>query len=136
MSTCDYPSRTTTHNVYLCRSEFGGAIKTTLDSYLKDLPKPVYTFPSIIVLLTGSTGNIGSHVLASLLNEPRVQRVYTLNRPSSTAEDRQKATFIDRDLPVRLLGNGKLVQLSGVVTEDNFGLEPAVLDRVSTESTV
>jgi hypothetical protein len=51
-----------------------------------------------VVLLTGSTGGLGSQLLASLLADDHVKTVYALNRPSSkkTSLDRHKNTFEDR----------------------------------------
>lgn len=45
-----------------------------------------------VVILTGSTGSLGTHMLEQLLNNPRVEKVYCLNR-SADAEERQKASF-------------------------------------------
>jgi hypothetical protein len=36
----------------------------------------------ITVLLTGSTGHLGTHVLLRLLQDERVARIYAFNRPS------------------------------------------------------
>ena len=44
------------------------------------------------VILTGSTGALGTYMLEGLLNDPHVERVYCLNR-SSDAEARQKQRF-------------------------------------------
>ncbi|KAH9983958.1 hypothetical protein F4779DRAFT_612381, partial [Xylariaceae sp. FL0662B] len=40
-------------------------------------PKPLNDF---VVLLTGSTGSLGSYILDSLISNPRVSRIYCLNR--------------------------------------------------------
>ncbi len=40
-------------------------------------PKPADSF---VVLLTGSTGSLGSYILDSLVSDPRVSKVYCLNR--------------------------------------------------------
>lgn len=79
----------------------------------------------VVVLLTGSTGNIGSHILAHLLEDQRITKIYTLNRPSAGAEDRLQTAFAERGLPVELLQLDKLVSLSGDVTQPNFALESA-----------
>jgi hypothetical protein len=111
-------------------------IEAMLQTYGSNLPKPKYSATvsmstPISVLLTGTTGSVGSHILAALLSENRVHRVYTLNRPSSTGTDRQAAAFAARDLPTDLLQQSKLVQLFGDVTQDHFGLTQAVFDEVS-----
>lgn len=115
-------------------------IEKMVQRYTSDLPMPAFAMDSpevntgsIVVLLTGSTGNVGAHILAALLAEPMVSRVYTLNRQStSRIEDRQAATFADRGLPVELLGSEKLVQLVGDIGKDAFGLEDTLYKEVST----
>lgn len=83
-----------------------------------------------VVLITGSTGNIGSHILAYLLADKRVGKVYTLNRPSADPLGRLKAAFADRGLPVDALDNPKFVSLVGEVTKDKFGLDDAQYSEV------
>lgn len=110
-------------------------IEQMLAKYAQDLSRPIYpadkkTSKRPVVLLTGSTGNVGSHILVALLREAQVQKVYTLNRPSSSVHARQEAAFVERGLPVDLLSDTKLVQLAGDVTAENFGLESAIFEQV------
>lgn len=112
-------------------------IQELLDTYSRNLPTASYSREitkaadtGATVLLTGSTGNVGSHVLATLLQEPGVRRVYTLNRLSATAKERQRAIFAERGLPVRLLSSDKLVQLFGNATVDQLGIERGAFDEV------
>ena len=101
-------------------------IRAMIAKYTADLPtakakgKAHSTAP--VVLLTGSTGNIGSHILACLLSEQRIERVYTLNRPSVDPLGRLRSAFSERGLPVELLDDSRLVSLAGDITRDNFGL--------------
>jgi thioester reductase-like protein len=44
------------------------------------------------VVLTGSTGSLGTHILEQLLKNPDVEKVYCMNR-SDNAESRQKDSF-------------------------------------------
>ncbi|GJF00089.1 acetyl-CoA synthetase-like protein [Phanerochaete sordida] len=110
------------------------AVRTLIAKYTADIPvaragKGVTRSEDDerVVLLTGSTGNIGSHILAYLLAEPRVARIYTLNRPSASAEPRarEKAAFRERGLPQDALDDPRLVSLAGEVTLDKFGLDDA-----------
>ena len=79
-----------------------------------------------VVLLTGSTGNIGSHLLAHLLAERRIKQVYTMNRPSDMGPlARVRAAFRERELPIDLLDDRRLVCLEGDVTQDFFGVGKA-----------
>ncbi|EEB93796.1 hypothetical protein MPER_07506, partial [Moniliophthora perniciosa FA553] len=52
-----------------------------------------------IVLITGTTGSLGSQLLFNLLAESRVGTVYALNRRSTTdIVERQKAKFTEKNL--------------------------------------
>ena len=70
-------------------------MQTMLSKYSRDMPnkRRPSTNPcshaSMYVLLTGSTGSLGSYLLKSLLDNPRVCKVYCLNR-SIAAEKRQR----------------------------------------------
>ena len=109
-------------------------IKKMLQTYASHLPQPAAAGPvlldGIVVLITGSTGNVGSHILASLLAEARIKRVYTLNRASSSDQDRQTAAFKARGLPVDILEGNKFVKLVGDVTQERFGLSQTVYEEV------
>lgn len=103
-------------------------IKEIIHKYGADMPvmNVTGTTPEdgAVVLLTGSTGNIGSHILASLLSDDRVVRVYAMNRgdSSAAAAERQKAAFEDRGLPLDLLSGGKFIPLTGDLGREQFGL--------------
>ena len=79
---------------------------------------------SPVVLLTGATGNIGSHILAQLLADEHIGRVYALNRSSSSADLDGKlgSAFKLRGIPIDLLSKEKFVSLAGDVTRPDFGL--------------
>nr|GAT45908.1 acetyl-CoA synthetase-like protein [Mycena chlorophos] len=76
-----------------------------------------------VVLLTGSTGGLGSHILDLLLRNPSVLRVYAFNRRGgSLIADRQAAAFRDRGLDVAMLASEKLVYLDGDSARQDLGL--------------
>ncbi|KAL1965188.1 hypothetical protein VTN77DRAFT_5942 [Rasamsonia byssochlamydoides] len=53
-----------------------------------------------VVILTGSTGSIGSYILHTLLSQPQVKRVYCLNRsPDSGTLQKERNTNLDPILP-------------------------------------
>jgi hypothetical protein len=85
-----------------------------------------------VVLLTGSTGGLGSFLLAQLLESPVVERVYALNRPSSAATigQREKSAFLDRGLPADLLDSKKLVYIVADASEEKCGLPSALYEEV------
>lgn len=85
--------------------------------------------PEVVVVLTGSTGGIGAHLLAVLLEEPKITKVYTLNRGNHVVH-RQKVSFEDKQLPVDLLDTPKLTQLAADLSREDLGLEPDILNEV------
>ncbi|TCD65360.1 putative NRPS-like protein biosynthetic cluster [Steccherinum ochraceum] len=88
----------------------------------------------LVILLTGSTGNLGSHVLESLLLDKRVARVFTLNRYSSR-KDRQENAFIDGKFPLDLLKSKKLYPLVGDTSLPHLGLDADTLSEIKTTVT-
>ena len=106
---------------------YAAEIKAMVNRYTVDLPMPTpgasqLSGPDPIVLLIGSTGSIGSHLLARMLLDDRICRVYALDRPSSVRPGRLKSSFTDQELSTGLLEDPKFVSLVGDVTMDNFGL--------------
>jgi hypothetical protein len=84
------------------------------------------------VLLTGSTGGLGSHILEILLGLASVERVYAFNRPGRTPiSERQTEAFVDRALNVHLLSSEKLVYLEGDTSKQDLGLPVAIWTTVS-----
>lgn len=79
---------------------------------------------SAIILLTGSTGNLGSQILAKLLEDSRVQKVYAHNRVATKPiMQRHIEKFENVGLDVELLKSEKLVFISGDAAEPNLGLD-------------
>ncbi|KAF9073069.1 hypothetical protein BDP27DRAFT_1289576 [Rhodocollybia butyracea] len=85
-----------------------------------------------VVLLTGSTGNLGAQILADLLKDKAVSYVYTLNRPSATksVQQRHQERFKDRDFDLNLLSSDKLVTLEGETFHRQLGLPDAVYNKL------
>jgi len=73
---------------FLIASNRVNAIESMVDKYKAGLPKSILEgrnarpTDGLVVLLTGSTGNLGAQLLASLLLDQKVKLVYTLDRPS------------------------------------------------------
>lgn len=106
-----------------------------MSKYCADIPQAVQgQYPARtdgpIVLLTGSTGSIGSNILASLLSERKVVQIYALSRQSTTEDRRLRTAFEDRSLPVSLLDDSRLSILVGDVTQPNWALDKAQYDEV------
>ncbi|KAJ7144760.1 putative aminoadipate reductase [Mycena crocata] len=90
-----------------------------------------------VVLLTGSTGGLGSHILEILLGLAGVERVYAFNRRGRTsASERQKNAFIDHALDAALLSSTKLVYLEGDTSTAELGLPVDVRTTLRDSVTV
>ena len=90
------------------------------------------------VLLTGSTGGLGAYTLSALVADQAVERVYCINRPSKpgldTLLDRQRASLLDKGLPLSLLESKKVTLLEGILDEPQWGLNNAVYSMVCSGS--
>ncbi|KAF7293800.1 Nonribosomal peptide synthetase [Mycena chlorophos] len=77
-----------------------------------------------VVLLTGSTGGLGSHVLELLIANPGVSKIFAFNRPNDKIPilQRQEAAFAERGLDTTALKSEKLVFLVGDSTKADLGL--------------
>ncbi|KAJ6611012.1 hypothetical protein B0H10DRAFT_1953401 [Mycena sp. CBHHK59/15] len=88
----------------------------------------------VVVVLTSSTGNLGSHVLVSLLNDDKVTKVYAFNRPSSpvgpTLAERHRIIFDDRGLDTALLASPKLTLVEGQIDWKNLGVKPDLYNEI------
>lgn len=90
----------------------------------------------VVVLLTGSTGGLGSFLLESLLKDTSVTKVYAYNRPSRGGLrilDRQIDAFEDRMLDTALLSSEKLAFVEGDSALDHLGLEASLYEQVSSK---
>jgi thioester reductase-like protein len=94
------------------------------------LPKPSKNF---VVLITGSTGNLGSYILDSLLANPQVSSIYCLTRGTETAK-RQEESLAARGL--RALSD-KAKCLDADLRKPYFGLTiPPYRELLSEVTTV
>ncbi|KAG2362415.1 putative aminoadipate reductase [Suillus spraguei] len=88
-----------------------------------------------VVLLTGSTGTLGSYILADLLGRPEVSTVYVLNRfsaaPGTYSSMRQLKAFEERGLNTRLLTSSrKIFYLESDISQDRLGLPAPTYERL------
>ncbi|KAG1821117.1 acetyl-CoA synthetase-like protein [Suillus subaureus] len=91
-----------------------------------------------VVALTGSTGGLGSYLLADLLQREDVSVVYAFNRPSKGAsmQQRQEDSFRDRGLDFTLLQSDKLVYVETDTSDDRLGLDKELYQKICTSVTV
>ncbi|TCD65529.1 putative PKS/NRPS-like protein biosynthetic cluster [Steccherinum ochraceum] len=108
-------------------------MESFIEKYTADLP--IFTkgqtdaSNGTVVLLTGSTGNLGSHILAALLQSSDIKAVYTLDRGTGVME-RLKASFQDRGLSVGLLESKKLGAYSADLAKSDLGLDQDVFTKI------
>ena len=92
-----------------------------------------YSSADLVVLITGTTGNLGAQLVDVFLRDGRVKKVYTLNRPSSGAKDikaRHEERFMDKGLDISQLLDDRLVFLEGDASSVNMGLSDGIYEEV------
>ncbi|KAI4517458.1 NAD(P)-binding protein, partial [Schizophyllum commune Loenen D] len=128
---------------------------STLPRYIAPASHSPPKYP-VTVLLTGSTGHLGSEILASLLTDERVEMVYTLDRAgkgnsldrarkgasldragrgvsdgaTAGVRDRQRTRWADKGLDDELLQSPKLAPLEGDVSAPRFGQSEEVYSEM------
>ncbi|KDR79161.1 hypothetical protein GALMADRAFT_277673 [Galerina marginata CBS 339.88] len=115
------------------------AIEEMITRYTVGLEHPIPTGTTgngTVALLTGTTGNLGSQILETLLRDPSVRKIYALNRASGDALARHADRFKDKGFEVSLLSTDKLVFIEGDMTQKNVGLQKEVYDELLSNVTV
>ena len=107
-------------------------MKCLVDKYAKDFPtrKPAggVTLQEDTILVTGTTGAIGSATLAELYKSSNVVRVVVLARKSTTPISvRQRKALEDRDLDPSIIDSTKIILLEGDPGLPGFGLDDNIL---------
>ncbi|KAI1152125.1 hypothetical protein F4825DRAFT_450813 [Nemania diffusa] len=88
-----------------------------------------------VVVLTGSTGSLGSYILSSLLSRPNVKKIICLNR-SSSAVSAQKSSFRLRGLTESGLDDGGRLQfLQFIPLAPKLGLSDHEYAALASEAT-
>ncbi|KAF8160214.1 acetyl-CoA synthetase-like protein [Mycena galopus ATCC 62051] len=107
--------------------------------YTRDFPKcsPTAGVPTDdeVLLVTGTTGAFGSHVLAHSLAHSQFRIVYALNRPGTDIQERQRSSFIKHGIKPELLTSPKLRLLEGNLTKPTFGLAASEFTEIRTQVT-
>ena len=89
--------------------------------------------PGDVILVTGTTGSLGCHLLVQLALSPEVRRVYAFNRPSSNGDairHRQEKALLERGLNAEILELGQVVMVEGDLARPKFGLPVDVFDEL------
>lgn len=89
---------------------------------------------STTVLITGSTGNLGSKALEGLLQDDRILKIYTLNRRSTRGGqsilERHIDRFRDQGLDEVLLRDPRITHLETDMSEEKLGLSESIYCEV------
>ncbi|KAI0318579.1 acetyl-CoA synthetase-like protein [Amylostereum chailletii] len=100
-----------------------------------DSPEP----DGATVLLTGSTGRLGCHLLAQLASDPTVKRVFALNRDAfggaSDPQARQAEAFKKWGLEVDLLSEDKITLVGCEYGRPRLGLDESTYSEISNSVT-
>ena len=115
-------------------------IVAMIETYSKGLPHHKGTHPlptdGDVYAVTGTTGSLGTSFVANLLTQPRVKKVYFLNRNrgAHAMESRQERAFLDKGLNLSLLqeaaGVGRVEFVEFEVGKAHLGIEDQVYSKV------
>ncbi|KAF7505348.1 hypothetical protein GJ744_001051 [Endocarpon pusillum] len=112
-------------------------MESLLDRYVQSLPvdnqhQQLPVTQGSTVLLTGSTGSLGSYLLDELSNDPNVQHIICLDRTSSAAE-KHRDTGLKRGLTS--LDPERVEFLKANLADPQLGLENEVYERLKNTVT-
>ncbi|KAJ7210990.1 hypothetical protein C8J57DRAFT_1400321 [Mycena rebaudengoi] len=115
------------------------AMRAMVQKYTQGFPQHMATAgapQTQAVLVTGTTGALGRHILAHLLAFPQISVVYAFNRPHSNLRERQFASFKENGIDTRLLDSPKLKLLAGNLNAPQFGLSHGDYDTMRDNVTL
>jgi thioester reductase-like protein len=93
--------------------------------------------PSLsVVVLTGATGSLGAQLLAQLLADSSVKKIYALVRAKDDAEavKRVGASLEERGLSG--IEDPRVVPLAADLAREQLGLTPSDYDEIVSEATI
>ena len=86
------------------------------------------------IVVTGTTGSLGAHALAHLLENSGFKKVYALVRPGNDgvgAEERQVSAFKFRGLDISLLESPRFAAVTCILDKPSLGITQDVYQEVS-----
>lgn len=86
-----------------------------------------------VVIVTGTTGSLGSYLLDRLVGSDDIHRIYALNRASSDGTPlvkRQKTALAARGLDAQIATSRKVVLLESDFGDSTLGLNEEILQEV------
>jgi thioester reductase-like protein len=126
------------------KDEQRNIISRTLDQYTDKIDQlgfgtvssPVHKTNEQIVLLTGSTGSIGSYILRSLMQDDHVRHIYCLNRSAdSSTLQQERNKFRDSSLPTTFPAD-KVTFLMADLSDLTLGLPEDVYTTIAKQVTL
>jgi hypothetical protein len=88
-----------------------------------------------IIVITGTSGSIGSSILVDCLKRPNVKHIYALNRPSADLVEAQKAALERRGFDPSLMDTPKLTLLNADLAAGDLGIGELLLEELRTTVT-
>ncbi len=92
-----------------------------------------------VVLVTGTTGSLGTYILEKLISTPSIQRIYALNRSGkdakTTLRERQSQAFKTHGVDGALIDSPKLVLLEGDISLPDLGLSAEQMEEIAGSAT-
>ncbi|KAI1798467.1 polyketide synthase [Ganoderma leucocontextum] len=85
------------------------------------------------IVVTGTTGSLGAHALARLLENSGFKKVYALVRPSGDgvgAKERQVSAFKNRGLDTALLESSRFEAVTCILDKASLGIAQAVYQEI------
>lgn len=116
-------------------------LRKMVDKYSKNFSTHVPSAPlptKDTILLTGTTGALGSNILAQLVASPLVARIYAFNRASGGSTpllERQKTALQERGLDPSLVFSKKIVLVEGNVSEKGLGVSAELYSEIRSSVT-
>ena len=100
--------------------------------FTKHVPGPPPALEGHVIVLTGSTGSLGAHLLALLLTQPEVRKVYCLVR-GENPQERVLGALRKRNLSIP--DTTRLVTLTSDISRSGLGLSPEIFKKLQSETT-
>jgi thioester reductase-like protein len=88
-----------------------------------------------VVMITGTSGSIGSSILVDCLKRPNIKHIYALNRPSADPVEAQKTALRRRGFDPSLVDTPRLTLLNADLTAGDLGVGELLLEELRTTVT-
>ncbi|KAJ5140775.1 hypothetical protein N7448_004183 [Penicillium atrosanguineum] len=124
--TRDLATREAEAEKYISEHVAGWATPALVEADTKKQGKEAESLKDAVVLVTGATGSLGSHLVAAFAEHPDVQTVVCVNRRSTTPiETRQAEAFSKRGITLSPTASSKLRILETDTAQPQLGVEAA-----------